>query len=312
MRLLAIPGSMAFSLAVLMATAEAQNNVSFVSSSGSEANSCATEATPCRSLGVAHNATNSGGKIVCLSSGNFQALPISKSITIDCTGHDVHVPSASIQGAGIRVTIRGIKFDGLGFIGTPGINFVNGSSLHLEDCAISNYVVPGAESGIYFRPSGAARLYVTDCEISNNGTANAGGGIVVHPQGSGSAVVTLNRVTLNGNRYGIFAQGLASTSPIIIDVRDSSVSGSTGHGMVAITDTSLAAIVVQRSSSVQNAGTGIRAEGAGALVHIGSSTVRGNAVGLGVSGGGNILSFQNNEIFGNGVDGAPTGVLALK
>jgi hypothetical protein len=57
---------------------------------------------------------------------------------------------------------------------------------------------------------------------------------------------------------------------------------------------------------------GIRADGAGAVVHLGNSTVIGNAGGLIVANGGQILSYQNNQASGNGVDGAPTGVLTVK
>jgi hypothetical protein len=69
---------------------------------------------------------------------------------------------------------------------------------------------------------------------------------------------------------------------------------------------------VDRSLVSLSGGSGIRAEGAGALVQLGSSTVRGNGTGLAVASGGQILSFQNNQVAGNGVDGAPTGVLTLK
>lgn len=314
MKLTTLSGLLVLALAVCMRTAPslAQSFSTYVSVTGNDNNACDVDTAPCRSFQGAHSKTEIGGKITCLSSGEFFNLSITKSITVDCTGHNNGRVFIVINNAEARVTLQGLRFDGRHVVSLVGVDFQLGQSLHVENASFANFGGGPPASGIYFRPSSAARLYVTDSTFSNNGTASTGGGIVVHPQGSGSAIVTLNRVTLNGNRYGVFAQGLASTGQIIIDVRDTSVSGSTAHGMAAITDSSLAAIVIQRSSSVQNAGAGILAQGAGALVHIGGSTVRGNAVGLQVSGGGNILSFQNNEVFGNGIDGSPTGVLTLK
>jgi Right handed beta helix region len=170
----------------------------------------------------------------------------------------------------------------------------------------------GIGAGIHVNNSSDGRVYVTDTVISDSGAGNSGGGIVIQPTGSGQAFVALSRVTLSHNSYGIFAQGLGTSGPIVAEVRDSSVAGSFFHGIFAATDASTAGVLIDRSTLALSAGNGIMAQGAGALVHLSNSTVRGNSVGLGASGGGQIISFQNNQIAGNGTDGAPTGVLTVK
>ena len=108
------------------------------------------------------------------------------------------------------------------------------------------------------------------------------------------------------------ANGLNTTGVIVVEVRDSSVARSSGTGFFALTDASRAGIVIDRSTSTLNGGSGISVSGANALVHLGNSAVRGNNVGLSAVGGGQILSYQNDQLGGNGVEGAPTGVLTLK
>src|SRR2546430_15759662 len=93
---------------------------------------------------------------------------------------------------------------------------------------------------------------------------------VVQPCGLAYSGVELDRVRVKSNTHGILATGTGSTGPIVIQVRDSLVAGHTGNGIAAITNVG---IVVDRTSSVGNAGSGILAQGSGALVHIGSSTV---------------------------------------
>jgi hypothetical protein len=87
-----------------------------------------------------------------------------------------------------------------------------------------------------------------------------------------------------------------------------------GNGIAAMSASGAAAagIVVHRTSVLGNAGSGILAQGAGALVHLGNSSVVGNGAGLNPASGGQILSYQNNEASGNTIDGASTGMLTPK
>src|SRR5262249_38802870 len=57
---------------------------SFVSGAG--AGTTCTRAAPCATFQAAHNATDPGGEVNCIDPGDFGAVTITKSITIDCTG----------------------------------------------------------------------------------------------------------------------------------------------------------------------------------------------------------------------------------
>jgi hypothetical protein len=297
------------------APAKAQNDTTFVSSTGSAGGPC-TRAAPCVSFSFAHDATVPEGEIRCLDSGPFGGATISKSITIDCAGATTN--QFIVNGAGIVVRLRNLTFNGLLLPVTTGISidFVNGAAVFVENCVIANNDGSDPAIGIRVRPSTGitSKLYVSDTVISNNGHPASGGGIFIQPAGSGSARVALNRVTLESNTHGIVADGTGGTGSIIVQMRDSVVSGNIGNGIAATTIAGKAAtgIVVDRSSLLGNAGSGILAQGSGALVHIGNSTVVGNGAGLNAASGGQIFSYQNNQATGNSIDGAPTGVLTVK
>ena len=295
------------------ASAQAQSDTTFVRSNGSAGGPC-TRAAPCVSFQFAHDATVPEGEIKCLDSGPFGGATISKSITIDCPGATTN--QFIVNGAGIAVRLRNLTFNGLLLGITTGISvdFVNGAALFVENCVIANNdgSLPGI--GIRFQPpmGVTSKLYVADSVISNNGQPASGGGIFIQPAGSGSARVLLDRVRVENNTHGIQASGPGGGGSAVVQVRDSVIAGSAGNGVWATTTAGLAAFVVDRSSIVSNAGSGILADGANALVHLGNSTVVGNGAGLNTSNSGRILSYQNNQATGNSVDGAPTGVLAVK
>jgi hypothetical protein len=295
----------------------------WVASNGSNANPC-TRPAPCADFQTAHTSTDDGGEINCVDAGDFGSLTISKSITIDCTGifagMEPSFSSVFVNAPGSVVTLRGLSMHG-GGIGGVGIDFFRGAVLHVENCRISSFraafiCIPPCSGGIVFRPPAGvtATLYVSDSAIENNGLPTNGGGIIIEPAGSGSARVVLDRVEIENNTHGILADGTGSSGSIVVQVRDSLVTGSSGNGIAATTAAGAAAtgIVVDGSSSVGNAGTGVLAQGAGALVHLGSSTVAGNGAGLGVTGGGQIHSYQNNQATGNAIDGAVTANLTVR
>ncbi len=314
MRTIALPSMLGALLALcLHATPAHAIPETWVASNG--AGAACTRAAPCATFAAAHTATDPGGTIKCVDAGNFGAVTITKSITIDCTGTNGGIVVTAgnaivVNAADVAVVLRGLSIDGAG-TASIGVGLISGRSLHVENCAITRYNA-GNGAGIQFNPIGASELFVTDSTIDENGAGIFGGGVLIAPNGSGSALVALNRVTLNRNSNGVVAEGGNTTGVIVVEVRDSSVARSTSHGIFTNTDASHAGIVIDRTTSTLNGGNGIRAFGAGALVHIGNSTVRGNGAGLIAASGGQILSYQNNQLDGNGVEGAPTGVLTLK
>jgi len=72
-------------LFLAMAVAQAQENRTFVSVGGDDANKC-RQATPCKTFQGALVKTNPGGEIDVLDSGGFGAVNINKAVTIDGSG----------------------------------------------------------------------------------------------------------------------------------------------------------------------------------------------------------------------------------
>ena len=294
--------------------AQALNNVSFVSSTGT--GSACTRAAPCPLLGDAISATAPGGEINCVDSGSGLLtgfMTIQKSITIDCAGTATVTGSIQINGAGIVVKIRNLTITGLGSGGISGIDFVNGAALFVENCVIQFFVIPEAPIGIWFRPNGPGKLVVTDTAVVNNGSGAAGAGILVKPQAGGSARVHLERVSAQGNVFGIVADGTGSTAGINMTVADSVSSGNTQDGIIAVTPGGGApiGIYVKNTKSTNNA-IGIRSIGPNVTVRVDGSSAIGNGTGLSFSGGGALLSAGNNMVEANGSNGAFSGSVALK
>jgi hypothetical protein len=296
----------------------------WVASFGSGA-TCSRSA-PCADFQTAYNATDAGGEINCLDSGGdntFGGFTIRKSITIDCAGTASPGKSSGdilIDAPGIVVTLRNLAIttrDDLNGSGL-GVWFLTGNALHVENCRIANFKLGAAGNaiGIKFAPGAGVTgaLFVSDTIFTDNGLLGSGGGIIIQPAGSGSARVMLNRVRMENNTYGIFANGTGSTGLVVMQVRDSLVTGSGFHGISAFTAAghSTVSITVDHTSSIISNQGGILAQGAGAFVIVGNSTVLSNGTGLLTADGGSIFTYQNNQLSGNLSDGAATGALTMR
>jgi len=295
-------------------SAYAQNAHSWVSGTGS--GTACTRAAPCLLFNFAVNVTNAGGVISVLDpiDGLFSTIFISKSLTIRAEGVDGGATAAPnlgtwifvTAGAGDVVTLEGLHFNGFG-----GVQFNSGGQLHVIRCVFTNDNVSG-NVGIGFAPNSASKLSVTDTVISNIGSGT-GGGIVVNPQSGGSAQVALERVTINGNAFGIAADGSNSTAGINMTIADSMVAGNSQDGIVATTPAGGAPIgVYVKSSKSANNAIGIRSLGPNVTVRVDGSSVTGNGTGLAFGSGGALLSFGNNEVQANGANGAFSGPVALQ
>jgi len=288
----------------------------FVSSAGGGA--ACTRALPCAFLPNAYDVTDPGGEIDCLDNLDATSVVITKSITIDCSGTNGGVIPLNnfgilVDAPNSIVTLRGLTVNGFG-TGIGGIILKSGT-LRLENCRIiANNA--GAAAGISVTPQSgiSAKLHVVDSIIEGNGAAASGGGIIIQPSGTGSARVVIERSRIANNTYGIFANGMGSTGPISVQIRDSVAVQNAFNGISAFTapGQSIASITVDRSSSLLNGADGILAQGAPAFVLLSASTVISNQTGLHVLNNGNIFSFQDNKIAGNFTDGAPTAVLTTK
>ncbi|MBV9634404.1 MAG: hypothetical protein JOZ40_07215, partial [Methylobacteriaceae bacterium] len=80
-------------------------------------------------------------------------------------------------------------------------------------------------SGIFVQTQGStsAELYLSDTVLADNGLEGAGAGIIVRPFVSNTvSKVVLNRVEIEGNFFGIKADGTQVTGGVInMTIRDS-------------------------------------------------------------------------------------------
>jgi hypothetical protein len=294
-------------LPVLWATpAQAQNNRTWVSGVGDDASLACSRELPCKTFAGAHSKTNAGGEINCLDSGSFGAPIISKSMTINCQGVIGGVLAPGVNGitfnggASDYLVLKGLDIEGLG-TGLVGIKFNSGALLHVEDCVVRNFTT-AAGFGIQIAPSTPASFVVQRTTLFRNGSGSTGAGIHIRPTGAAPVVGLLNKVSVDGNVFGIAADSGGGTGGINVTIRDSGVSGNAIDGVIAVGAAGLG-FMIERSSIVNNGLNGLRALGAG-VIRVGSSTLTGN----GTATNGTVQSYGNNQINGNGTDTIPAAV----
>jgi hypothetical protein len=286
-------------IAFIAATAPAQaaNTRSWVSASGSNGNAC-TQSAPCLTFAFAITQTNAGGEIDCLSGGDFGAVTITFSITIDCgTGQVGTINSYSSTAITINtsspsvVVLRNLNLGGNGnFSGIVTTNFAN-STLTVQHCTIY-----GQDSGISFMPtSGRGSLQIIDTSVYGNQV-----GVDVEVASGVIASVVLNQVELNGNRSGLNFGGSGTVAGTL---RQSVVAANSAYGISA--NVAASYFTVEESSIVDNLTSGISTTTSGTNVEVAASTIGANGTGLS-AGSGNLYSFGNNQLSANGSNGSFT------
>jgi len=294
-------------LALSVSPAHAQATRTWVSGVGDDANPCSRTA-PCKTFPGAISKTAASGEINCLDPGGFGSVTITKSIIINCEMGTAGVLAAltngiNVNGAGIIVVLKGLDIQGAGN-GLIGINFIAGAVLHVQKCIIRQFN-GGSATGILFAPNSAgAKLFVDDCYVADNGSGSSGGGILIQPAVGGTAVADLTNVRINNNSNGVRAIG--TNGSVKLSMRNSTSSGNTFGGVVAITTGNPVTAIVESSTISHNGGNGLNANGGGALLNFGRSLVTGNAISAASSNGGVIQSYGDNDIDGNTANNLPT------
>ena len=305
------------------APANAQSARTWVSGVGDDVNPCSRTA-PCLTFAGALSKTVAGGEINCLDAAGFGILTITKSIKIDCTGTFASIlvsannSGVTVNGAGINVVLRGLAIHG----GPPaqqginGIVFVNGASLSIIDCTITNAGgSPNNGNGIAFGPgTGPAELQVINTVIANNRV-----GIFVQPSFSGAANVTLDRVTVvksSAEGLRILALPESSGPGTFLIATDSTFSGNT-TGVSLVTPagiTTFAVLKLVRSTITSNTGVGLLANGPTVRADVSGSTINNNGTGVSAVNGAILLSYLDNRVDRNGAggDGAFTGSVSSR
>jgi hypothetical protein len=257
----------------------------WVSHAGNDSNSC-SQGSPCLTFAGALAKTLSGGEIDCLDSGNFGAVQITTSLTIDCSG--THATDFSIAGDGIDinapsgiVVLRGIIINTGYYI---GIKIAAAETVFIEDCTVS-----GSAPGILDqRSTGLTRLFIKNTVVRSGGNS-PGPGIVLAAAPKNSVV--LENVQSLANSYGV---AVAAGNNVVIS--RSVMSGNTIAGIEADAG---ALVSVDNTEISHNFSYGIYAAGA---VTLANSDISFNTSSI----FGSTVSFGNNRLFGNGGGTAPT------
>ncbi len=281
----------AFVVSALPASAQALNDVSWVSATGDDANPC-TRALPCRDFISAQPKTQINGEIKCLDGGNFALIIIKQSLTIDC-----HEVAAVVDGRGCfvidlnttpasdpaqTVKIRGVTCGPAGV----GVGIVTATAVYLEDLVISE-----VGRGVVDDRKNGGLLVIRNSIIRNSRET----GIVIETTG-GPYEASLDHVSsLGGQRFGLT---VASGNNVRINNSEFSNNGTgiqvDSGGQVGIED-----------SVISINDTGLQADG---TMSFSSSDITFNNTAI----SGSTSSFGNNRIFGNTSAGTPPSPVSLQ
>ncbi len=298
--------------------AQAQNNTSWVSGTGSDSNGC-TRSAPCATFAFAITQTNAGGRITAADAGDFGSVTITKAITID-GGSEFAQIQLSAAGTAVtinagfsdKVTLRRLRLDGKNGTGTTGIAFVaftGVAQLNVENCVIRGF----SSTGIDFRPSSGGfnkfALSVTDTNITGTAT-----GIIMS---MGAFDFFVGGTVNNCNIYDVSGDGIKVLLGALI-VSNSTISGTinvTGNGINAASATAgNAAEIMVSNCLITRFSKGINAGGGAgpSTVDVGNSAINNNGTGFNAGANGTIRSFGNNSLAENSADGFSTTTKALQ
>jgi hypothetical protein len=295
---LCLTGSLAFG----------QSNRTWVSAAAgvTDPGTCAatvcTRSAPCATFACAIQATNAGGEIDALDSGDFGPVSIGKSVSIVAQGVVAGVQQApfldaiDVTGSNVTVVLRGLTIEGVG-AGNDGIVFdPDGGELHIEDCTIN-----GWSAGILVQSAGSSKLFIKDTIVRNNSF-----GIDFEPSGPATVIASLDNVRIENNS----GEGVQALGNATVSVRNSVAAGN-GIGFIAEDSGPGRPAVINLESTIASGnGTVVDANGANSTINMSNVTVVDNTTGLLATNGGHIVSFGNNKITDNGTNGSPTKTIA--
>jgi hypothetical protein len=147
-------------LVFLVTGASGQAQRTFVSSIGSDSNSCSRLA-PCRTFAQAISQTNAGGEVIVLDSAGYGPLSVANGTQITkavslISPPGVYAGISVFSGDGIDINagasdiviLRGLTINSQSGPGARGIVFATGAALHVEDCLVNGFSIAGG--GILF------------------------------------------------------------------------------------------------------------------------------------------------------------------
>lgn len=286
----------------LVSIAQAQATRTWVSGTGDDAFPCSRTA-PCLTFAGAISKTTVNGEIDVLDSGGYGSVTITKSITIDGTGHHASILSSSGNGITVNIAvnvndalrtvrIRNLSINGTGSCGVgcgtstglTGIRFINGSALHVEDSVIDGFLNNGIN--VDHNLAQVAKLYVKNTSIRN---ITDNGIQLKNTVAGGLVLASLDKVQITNSGDGLVANSRSRAS-----LRDCNISNNTGVGILTGGTTDVEVHV--DTTSVTYNPDGVRADLG--TIRVANSVIQGNTNGLN-NVGGTIETFGTNRIRGN-------------
>jgi hypothetical protein len=173
-------------------SAQAVSNHTWVSGFGNDANT-GTFISPYATFATAVANTTAGGIVSVRDAGDFGAVTISKSITLDGSGAGATITFTGAEGVFVsagatdKVILRHLTINGIG-MGTDAIFFSSGATLVVEDSTLSGFT----DIGLGVGSSAAQNIVVKNATITG-GTL----GLRVF-QGVGPVQISMNNVTISG------------------------------------------------------------------------------------------------------------------
>ena len=289
----------------------------FVASNGNDANPCSITA-PCRSFTTAIGAVAVNGEVIVLDSAGYGSFTINKAVSVVApagvyAGIAVFAATDGVViNAGLAtVALRGLIINGQG--GNRGIVVTSASSVHIDDCTISNV----GNSGLVLNANANVEISGTVIRnvglygiLMNNGRLTAAQ-VQVRETGdngiyitNGTAVIRDSIVTKTGAE-GVMVQ--ADTGNISqATVERTTVTNTSYEGIFAYANGGTSSVVaVDNVVSDNGSFSGIVMSGTSATMRASGNTVtRVQGWGLLNDGGTLYESAQDNFVQGNG--GGPT------
>ena len=273
----------------------ALNTVSYVSSSGNDANPC-TFAQPCRHFNAAIAATDENGYVHTLTPGDYLGFAVTKSITIDGDFNAANLNISAGLGAatGIKVVLRNMEATSIAMS-------LIGGHLTLENVTLLSPDVPNY-SGLpldMILQSGST-LQLTDVAIRGpRGGRVSGPGCEAH----------LNRVSViltDKSKSGFEVDSCTAT------IRNSVFRGSAAGLLFAGASGPAFGFVTGSEFTNNAAGLMTKNSAFPSEVRIDSSTFTFNLFGVNEQTPGTVITSRNNNFYRNGADGAPATAASLK
>ncbi len=251
----------------------------FVGTSGSDANVCMDQTTPCRHPAAAIAQVAVDGEVIVLTSGAYGTAPIliAKGVKITAASGTVAFIRQPIvvNAPGGHVALTGLTLKGSGT--GSAITLAAADSLSIDETTMDSW-----DRGLDIAAAAPSNVSITRCYLLRNQFGILDGGSAAH------------RVAVGDSRFEWNGSGLYVALGTFVVRQGFFVSNTAGARVIG------GQLEITRSEVWSN-GTGILATSVGAL-RISRSHIFGNTIGAKASGGGMLASFGTNVIRGNGTD----------